>query len=1195
MMNFKFKVCNFLQAKTVLSLTTALVSLASANVSVAQDCNLVGGTIDTECNYLNKTTAVSVPTQTNVELERVLDVGTDGFDISVDGHPVTSSGKIQEQTTVAGAELRAQDLALSEADISVKFDGLDVRPRLDVETVGDQTEYSAGDKVTFRSLMNYPAFVRSGEVRIIDKAVRGGQKTIAVLPLKSNGKVSATVPDGDGLVYVYRVYDARGRFDETAPASLTGKSRRGLTEGVEEGTDSALIRRIPVSGGAVTVSGRNVRSGANVTTLGEVVKTDADGDFVLQRILPSGEHTVNVDIAGGPSLARDIDVPAHDLFFIGLADLTLGRTSSDLDRASGTEDKSFSRGRLAFYLKGKLKGGYTLTAAADTGEDELRNLLRNLDEKDPNSLLNRLDDSDAFPVYGDDSTSEIDAPTSGKLYAKLEKDDSFALWGSFKSQISETEYLRNERTLYGAQLVYKSPAQTTRNLPKVEFEAFGAQPDSLPQRDVFRGTGGSTYFLRFQDITRGSETLLVEVVNPTTGQVISRRTLIFGTDYDINYVQGLVILNTPLSGSGPDADLIGANPNGDNETFLVANYDHTPTLADLDTFSYGARIQSWVTDDLRLGGTYQNEDLGGSEQEAYGLDLLYQKTERTYFELEYAVTDGPGRSEDRSVDGGLSLITEAGVTGSGSALRFKGQVDLEDLGYPIPGVVGAYIEERTAGFSTLSYRSETDESLWGFNIDIEPTEHTSVRLYYDSFDDDADRHLREGGIELGFQQTDALKWEFGAEYIDQNRPGAADQSGERTDLALRLTYDPGDVYTLYGYVQGTVSQSDGLERNNRIGVGGNYKFTDSIRATAEVSDGSTGVGARALFEYDPNENDSYYFGYTLEPDRDFGGVDLNGTDKGNFVVGTRRALNEDLTVYAENTYDLFGEHEALTSNYGVDYEYDDFWTFTGGLEIGRITDPTSTAISDFDRHAISLGAIYKDEDLAVRTILEYRRDTGQISGVNRSADTIAAKMTAKYKINEVSRLLFDFEGVRSDIATDSIPDAKFLETTLGYAYRPIDNDRFNMLAKYTYLLDMTERSTTLPASGSNFLNTPEQRAHIINIDASYDLNRYFTLGGKIGGRFSEQDNGAGFVSNNATLGVVNLRFHVVHNWDALIEARQLTAQTSGSDRGFLAAAYRHIGNNLKVGVGYNFSQFSDDLRDVTFDDRGVFLNIVGKF
>ena len=44
----------------------------------------------------------------------------------------------------------------------------------------------------------------------------------------------------------------------------------------------------------------------------------------------------------------------------------------------------------------------------------------------------------------------------------------------------------------------------------------------------------------------------------------------------------------------------------------------------------------------------------------------------------------------------------------------------------------------------------------------------------------------------------------------------------------------------------------------------------------------------------------------------------------------------------------------------------------------------------------------------------------------------------------------------------------------------------------------------------------------------------------------------------------------------------------------LAGVYRHINENLKLGAGYNFGHFSDDLRDQTFDDRGIFINLLGK-
>jgi hypothetical protein len=34
---------------------------------------------------------------------------------------------------------------------------------------------------------------------------------------------------------------------------------------------------------------------------------------------------------------------------------------------------------------------------------------------------------------------------------------------------------------------------------------------------------------------------------------------------------------------------------------------------------------------------------------------------------------------------------------------------------------------------------------------------------------------------------------------------------------------------------------------------------------------------------------------------------------------------------------------------------------------------------------------------------------------------------------------------------------------------------------------------------------------------------------------------------------------------------------------------------VKLGVGYNFTDFSDDLGDLSYDERGWFVNLIGKF
>ena len=45
--------------------------------------------------------------------------------------------------------------------------------------------------------------------------------------------------------------------------------------------------------------------------------------------------------------------------------------------------------------------------------------------------------------------------------------------------------------------------------------------------------------------------------------------------------------------------------------------------------------------------------------------------------------------------------------------------------------------------------------------------------------------------------------------------------------------------------------------------------------------------------------------------------------------------------------------------------------------------------------------------------------------------------------------------------------------------------------------------------------------------------------------------------------------------------------------GALVAVYRYLGEHLKVGAGYNFTDFSDDLTDLSYDHQGVFINMIG--
>ena len=67
------------------------------------------------------------------------------------------------------------------------------------------------------------------------------------------------------------------------------------------------------------------------------------------------------------------------------------------------------------------------------------------------------------------------------------------------------------------------------------------------------------------------------------------------------------------------------------------------------------------------------------------------------------------------------------------------------------------------------------------------------------------------------------------------------------------------------------------------------------------------------------------------------------------------------------------------------------------------------------------------------------------------------------------------------------------------------------------------------------------------------------------------------------------------NWEFLLEARLLDmADLNESRTGALTTISRYFGDHLKLGIGYNFADFSDDLTDLSYDHSGAFLSVTGS-
>ncbi|MCV0429155.1 MAG: TonB-dependent receptor, partial [Roseibium sp.] len=1015
-----------------------------------------------------------------IRQEMSLDEGTIPFSISVDGEVVDSSG--QRKPTTFGStpsakpvdQQRKSDVDLSAVDIQIKFDGLEQRSILNITTTPVRRAYRAGEKVSFLATSNYPAFISRAEIRITATTGTDAGKLVDVIPVIVNGEGWWTMPAGEDreFSYVLRVYDAKGRFDETHALTLARTSRdyqlaareTAVAPGMAQ--DRTAIRGIPVHGGAVTVFGRDVPPDYRIEAFGEHIPLDPDRSFVAQRILPPGDHDVQVAVkgpakTGSLNFNRNINIPDNDWFYVALADLTVGKRIGDNQIETvraGEYGSIYTKGRLAFYLKGKIKGKYLLTAAADTGEDDIGNLFRGLDAKDPRQLLRRIDPDDYYPIYGDDSLAIDDAPTSGKFYVRLERGNSHVMWGNYKTRIIGSEFVRADRSLYGANAVYRSEKITSFGEPRTQATAYAAKPDTLPQRDEFLATGGSAYFLKRQDITIGSDTITVEIRDSVTDLVLERRYLSNGEDYSIDYLQGVLLLRQPLFTVTQTTAPVRDGALGGDNIYLIAQYEYTPLFSDLDEYAHGGRVQHWLNDKVRVGATETYDTSSGTGHQVLGADIQLRHSQTTFLQAEVAQSDGSGFGVSRSTDGGLTIFDEpaAGQSSKTStAWRLSGQFDLEDIGVDdLRGTISGYYENEQAGFSTLTSETAVDRQIWGAQAQLHVADAVRVNLGYDELRDGNGQLKRDGEVGVTWQASEQLRATLGVAHAETRSPlavssGKSGYNGSRVDVGTRIAYQPNDDHLLYAFGQSTLHRTDDIDNNNRAGLGGEIQLTEKISASGETSYGSGGLGALAALNYAPTADDTYYLGYRLDPDRTLSlenVSDISGSNAGVLVAGTRRSLSETTSAYGETSYDMFGRRYSLAQTYGVVYTPDALWRVEGDLVTGAVEDDTVDEAtgqqnSDFNRYAVSLGVGYNDEEAGIRGRIRGEGRFERSGDETRDLDTYFLTAGLAWNTGQDWRLAADVDAVLSHFDSDAFYGGDYVEASVGYAYRPIDNDR----------------------------------------------------------------------------------------------------------------------------------------------------------
>lgn len=1150
------------------------------------------------------------------------------FRVTVDGEDM-SGAEVNEAD-----RQRCVDVALERADIQIKYDDLAAKPALNVWAAKDLT--LRGDDAVFRGWTNYAAWIARAEVRIFLKGAATDGKPLATLPLTWQQETHWTVPVAgeDEYVYVLRVYDTQGRFDETATKQLNVATRERPLNDIDKpgrealvgwGENALRVSNIPVRGGTITVSGTGIKAGEQVVVLGQRIPVDEHGRFVAREILAAGPHAVEVGVTGTDgrtaTFRRNVSIPDEDWFYIAVGDLTVGRNRTAGPAEIVTSDlqhyrnETYVDGRGAFYLKGKIKGEWLLTAAADTREQPLKDLFSNFSAKDPRYLLRRIDPDTYYPVYGDDSTTVDDAPTQGKFFVRLEKGDSRIMWGNFQTQWSGSELIQYSRGLYGANARWRSEDATSFGERRSGVDAFAADPGTMAAREEFRGTGGSLYYMRHQDVTVGSERLWVEVRDRDSAMVLERRLLTPGQDYEVSYLQGRVLLTQPLPSTAGAGGLIYTSALAGNPLYLVATYEFVPGLTEVDSMAYGVRGSHWVSDQVRIGATAYRQGEGAARQTLAGVDATVRVAPGTQIKAEVARSKGTGdTSISSSIDGGYGFSPITGATNDGAwAKRIEASVDLAEVTESHKGTISGYVQDRDRGYSApgqIAYSGEAVRQA-GAKAQVPLSDSTTLKAKVDQRSGDIQD---ASNVEVAVRQQLDEEWAVvvGARHDKRTLTAAnaspyLSQQGGRTDVQVRGEYAPlkdggkpgeKEDWSIYGFAQGTVERSGERDANNRLGLGGAWRLNDRLTLNAEASGGNLGAGGMLGADWRVNDRSNAYLNYRLEsenPDTNFRGR------YGSWVTGTNYRLNDATRLFGEVRSTSGAGSQSLVQAFGVDLAPNDRWTFGSKIEFGTIstmlggdiTNGTLLQGGDYERKAVGFSTSYKFDDIKYSGSLELRRDTNNLG---QTRDTWLMRNTYGQQLTPAWRLLGKANISRSSNTEGAFYDGNFHEFVIGAAYRPVDNDRWNTLVKLTSYYDMPTAGQLDPYGT---IADYSQKSTIFAVDTIWDVKPWLSLGFKYGLRVGKlrMNKAAGpWFSSRADLVVLRADWHWVHEWDIVTELRRLRAREAQDARaGALVGVYRHVDKHVKVGAGYNFTNYSDDLTDLSYRSRGWFINVLSTF
>jgi uncharacterized repeat protein (TIGR01451 family) len=825
-----------------------------------------------------------------------------------------------------------------------------------------------------------------------------------------------------------------------------------------------------------------------------------------------------------------------------------GAFEQELNDFAGNDDYTAS-GRAAMFLKGKVRGDYLLTLAYDS-------------DKKGERLFRDIEPGEYYPVYGDSSAKGFDAQSTSKLYVRLDKGRSFAMYGDLKTQIDNDEGIKlgqYNRTLTGLK------AQFEDNNTRVT--AFLAETSTSQRVNETRGLGISgPYPLaeNFDAVLENSE--IVEVItrdanNP--GLIISRETLTRFADYEIDPISRSLFLKSPVASQ----DLQG------NPIYIRVTVEVDEGGEDYLVGGIAAKQQ--LTSKVSIGGSYINSDDPLNKEELTSVNSVIKFNDKLKLVAEYAMNKAENPNFQPSNQINTTELDDNNV--EGNALRVELDFDNKK-----DTRAKAYYNDADEGFVTgasplTAGRTESGvEVIHTFN-----DKKTALKLEGVRTKDHTTDASREG-VQASIEQrlSENVVGEIGVRYYKQDATAASRNNQAATDV-VDVTDD-------------TLFNDDIINQSALNGVSDADKDIEGTTVRARITSRLPKLNNSLVFaEYEQDIANSSRNATSIGGETPIGGLgrlyarhDLINSLSGSYglddtderqrtVVGFDANYMKDGKVYSEyRMRDAISAREAEAA-IGLKNK----WYVQEGLTLNTLLERVESLEGEENNTATAAG--FGVEYLAK----ENYKASGRVEKRwGETSDTLLGSAGIAYRYTDEITLLAKDTYSRIDYNDGDRTINRF---QLGAAYRDYDSNQLDMLAKLEYRLDDNNTGD----------DTYQKDTTVWSWNGNYHPTRALTLSGRYAGKYTEYE--ADNITSDNTAHAVYGRglYDISERWDVGLQAGTYWNKQADDLAYMLGAEVGYSPmTNLWLSLGYNFMGFEDE--DIAYDDstqEGAYFRLRFKF